>query len=65
LAEAIEKMEGATLECLEVLRELDRALTSFDATGRTQSHELPLLRHLTDVALRGVPVAMPFVRFGR
>lgn len=65
LAEAIEKMEGATLECLEVLRELDRALTSFDAAGRTQAHELPLLRHLTDVALRGSPVAMPFARFGR
>lgn len=65
LAEAIEKMEGATLECLEVLRELDRALSSFDRAGRTQAHELPLLRHLTDVALRGAPVAMPFARFGR
>jgi glycerol-3-phosphate dehydrogenase (NAD(P)+) len=65
LHEAIEKMEGATLECLEVLRELDLALTSFDATGRTRPHELPLLRHLTDVALRGAPVAMPFARFGR
>ena len=65
LADAIEKMEGATLECLEVLRELDRALHSFDHTGRTQAHDLPLLRHLTDVALRGAPVAMPFARFGR
>ncbi len=65
LAEAIEKMEGATLECLEVLRELDRALESFDAAGRTQAQELPLLRHLLDVALRGAPVAMPFARFGR
>ena len=65
LADAIEKMEGATLECLEVLRELDRALQSFDHAGRTQAHDLPLLRHLTDVALRGAPVAMPFARFGR
>ena len=65
LAEAIAKMEGATLECLEVLRELDRAVTRFDALGKTRPTELPLLRHLCDVALRGAPVAMPFARFGR
>jgi glycerol-3-phosphate dehydrogenase (NAD(P)+) len=64
LSQAIEKMEGATLECLEVLRELDRALTRFDQLGKTLPHELPLLRHLIDVALRGAPVAMPFARFG-
>lgn len=61
---AIEKMEGATLECLEVLRELDQALASWDAAGKTRSSELPLLRHLTDVALRAAPVAIPFERFG-
>jgi glycerol-3-phosphate dehydrogenase (NAD(P)+) len=65
LAQAIEKMAGATLECLEVLRELDRALLHFDAQAKTKPHELPLLRHLTDVALRGAPVAMPFANFGR
>lgn len=64
LADAIAKMEGATLECLEVLRELDLALTVFGAQGRTRAEELPLLRHLTNVALRGAPVAMPFARFG-
>lgn len=64
LAQAIEKMEGATLECLEVLRELDPALARFDALGKTRPSELPLLRHLCDVALRGAPVAMPFTRFG-
>lgn len=65
LPEAIEKMEGATLECLEVLRELDAALARFDELGRTRVSELPLLRHLADVALRGAVVAMPFGRFGR
>jgi len=65
LAAAIEKMEGATLECLEVLRELDQALASFDAQGKIEHHELPLLRHLADVALRGAAVSMPFARFGR
>ncbi len=63
LGEAVAKMEGATLECLEVLRELDAALRHFDALGRTQPDELPLLRHLADVALRGALVAMPFARF--
>ncbi|HXK19985.1 MAG TPA: hypothetical protein VNG33_19375, partial [Polyangiaceae bacterium] len=65
LAGAIAKMEGATLECLEVLRELDKALVHFDAQGKTQPHELPLLRHLCDVALRAAPVAVPFASFGR
>ncbi len=65
LAEATDKMDGATLECLEVLRELDRAVTAFDDAGKTAPHELPLLRHLADVALRGATVAMPFARFGR
>ena len=65
LAEAIAKMDGATLECLEVLRELDKALGHFDARGKTQPGELPLLRHLIDVALRGAPVAIPFAAFGR
>lgn len=65
LAQAIEKMEGATLECLEVLRELERAVSHFDARARTQPHELPLLRHLLAVALHGAPVDMPFASFGR
>ena len=65
LNEAVAKMEGATLECLEILREVDAALQSFDQRGKTGSSELPLLRHLIDVALRGAPVAMPFERFGR
>lgn len=64
LSAAIEKMEGATLECLEVLRQLDLALEYFDTTGKTRPNELPLLRHLCDVALRGAPVAMPFASFG-
>ncbi|MDF3069395.1 MAG: hypothetical protein K0R38_4996 [Polyangiaceae bacterium] len=65
LDQAIEKMEGATLECLEVLRELDLALDGWDMSRATEPGELPLLRHLTDVALRGASVAVPFERFGR
>jgi glycerol-3-phosphate dehydrogenase (NAD(P)+) len=65
LPEAIAKMEGATLECLEILREMDQAIASWDERGALGASELPLLRHLTDVALRGHAVAMPFDRFGR
>lgn len=65
LSQAVEKMEGATLECLEILRELDLALARFDVLGKTKPSELPLLRHLADVALRGAPVAIPFKSFGR
>jgi glycerol-3-phosphate dehydrogenase (NAD(P)+) len=63
LPDAIAKMEGATLECLEILRELELALRHFDQTARTRSCDLPLLRHLIDVALHGAPVAMPFDHF--
>jgi glycerol-3-phosphate dehydrogenase (NAD(P)+) len=64
LSQAIEKMEGATLECLEVLRELDQALDHFRQTGKLGPSELPLLRHLTDVGLRGAPVDVPLASFG-
>jgi glycerol-3-phosphate dehydrogenase (NAD(P)+) len=65
LAQAIEKMAGATLECLEVLRELDLAISQLEAQDQIHHDELPLLRHLTDVALRGAPVSVPFERFAR
>ncbi|NUP08321.1 MAG: glycerol-3-phosphate dehydrogenase [Polyangiaceae bacterium] len=59
--EAIEKMEGATLECLEILaivrdafasRAIDDVLTNY-----------PLLDHLAAVALDGAPVDVPMSRF--
>ncbi len=59
LPDAIAKMEGATLECLEILEVMGRALSAW---GEARERELPLLRHLVDVA-RGAPVAMPFERF--
>jgi hypothetical protein len=34
-----------------------------EAEGRLGSEELPLLRHLADVALDGADVAMPFAKF--
>ena len=61
--EAIAKMEGATLECLEILAVMEAALPSLARAGLPAS-QLPMLRHLIDVALHGAKVDMPFARFG-
>ncbi len=61
--QAIEKMEGATLECLDVLEVVRSALPALEASGTVEPAELPLLRHLFEVALDGQPVNMPFDRF--
>lgn len=61
--EAIERMEGATLECLDILRTLRAGLPAYERRGKIRLVDLPLLQHLWDVALDGLPVAMPFQRF--
>jgi glycerol-3-phosphate dehydrogenase (NAD(P)+) len=60
LTEAVERMQGATLECLEVLSVLrDHARPP----SPIPYHRLPLLRHLFAVALDGEPLDMPFREF--
>jgi glycerol-3-phosphate dehydrogenase (NAD(P)+) len=63
LPEAIAAMEGATLECLEILEVLRAALPVLEARGELAPRDLPLLRHLIAVALEGAPIAMPFGEF--
>jgi glycerol-3-phosphate dehydrogenase (NAD(P)+) len=61
--EAISRMEGATLECLEILEVMREALPELEAKlGRGM---LPLLEHMIDVALDDKPVAPPFSSFFR
>ena len=57
---AIEKMQGATLECLEILQVMRAALPQLEQQGLLAAGELPLLRHLARVALdsAAVPVAV-------
>jgi glycerol-3-phosphate dehydrogenase (NAD(P)+) len=62
--ESIRRMAGATLECLEILEMMRRALAGFQERGLVASKELPLLRHLIAVALDDAPVAVPFAAFG-
>lgn len=61
--EAVEKMQGATLECLEILTTLRAALRHFTAVGRLAPGSLPLAEHLAAVALDGAAIDVPFERF--
>jgi glycerol-3-phosphate dehydrogenase (NAD(P)+) len=61
--QAVEAMQGATLECLEILAVMREAVAGYVRAGALAAHELPLLLHLCEVALDGAPLAMPFERF--
>ena len=60
--EAVERMEGATLECLEIIAVMRRALSSLQSQGKL-SGDLPLLTHMAEVVLDGAPVEVPFAQF--
>jgi glycerol-3-phosphate dehydrogenase (NAD(P)+) len=64
-AGAIERMNGATLECLEILETLRQGLGAFVRAGHLQMGDLPLLEHMIEVALDDEPVAIPYARFFR
>lgn len=63
LPAAIASMQGATLECLEILRTLEQAISGYATRGRLAPGALPLLEHLVAVGLEGAPIRMPFERF--
>jgi glycerol-3-phosphate dehydrogenase (NAD(P)+) len=56
--EAVKRMHGATLECIEIVRVMREAK---HALGRVGS--LPLMDHMAEVVLDGAPVAPPIARF--
>ena len=56
-------MEGATLECLEILAVMRKGLSVYEARGELGPGELPLLRQMMAVALDGAPLSMPFEQF--
>lgn len=60
---AIAHMAGATLESLEILQVMRTVLARLERDGRLGSREIPLLRHLAEVALDDAPVGFPFERF--
>ncbi len=61
--QAVAKMEGATLECLEILAVMRKALPFYEERGELLPTELPLIRQLMRIALDDEPVSMPFDRF--
>ncbi|MFC1642275.1 2-dehydropantoate 2-reductase N-terminal domain-containing protein [Myxococcota bacterium] len=62
-SQAVERMGGSTLECLDILRVLNEALPVLAERGLLRVRKLPLLEHLMLVALHGAGVAMPFAQF--
>ena len=64
-AGAIAAMNGATLECLEILETLRVGLRALEASGQLIFGELPFLDHMLAVALDDQPVALPYARFFR
>jgi glycerol-3-phosphate dehydrogenase (NAD(P)+) len=63
LTEAIARMEGATLECLEIIAVMRAATQRMAKRGEIDADGLPLLNHLAEVVLDGAPVAVPLGRF--
>lgn len=61
--QAIVEMEGATLECLEILAVLREAIPGLVAESKLRAGSMPLALHLADVALDGAPVDFPLARF--
>ncbi|MCA9627663.1 MAG: hypothetical protein KC766_08360 [Myxococcales bacterium] len=62
-SQAVERMQGATLECLEILRVMREACEGLTRAGSLPRGSLPLLMHMADVVQRDVPVGVPFPRF--
>ncbi len=60
---AISAMNGATLECLEILETLRRGLAALEASGTLSLSELPFLEHMLQVALDDAPVDIPYAKF--
>lgn len=62
-SQAIEAMQGATLECLEIIHVMRHAVTAFEQAGKLPRGSLPLLSHMAEVVQDGAAVNVPFPRF--
>jgi glycerol-3-phosphate dehydrogenase (NAD(P)+) len=61
--EACLKMAGETLESVDIVKTMARAIPRWQAEGRLSPRELPLLRMLIDIIVRGKPVRLPMQDF--
>ncbi|HKO49103.1 MAG TPA: hypothetical protein VJV79_15330 [Polyangiaceae bacterium] len=62
-AGAISAMNGATLECLEILETLRIGLADLARTSRCELSDFPFLSHMLEVALDDQPVDIPYQQF--
>jgi len=60
---AIAAMNGATLECLEILETLRLGLSQLEGQRGFSLADLPFLSHMLEVALDDRPVDIPYQRF--
>lgn len=63
MEDAIEKMAGATLESLDIIKVIGQALPALEAQGHLGAEDLPLMRHLIDIVRGEQGVSVPFKRF--
>lgn len=64
LAQAIQKLRGVTLESVEILRVMARALPGLEKQGRLSHEDVPLLSHLCEIVAGG-RVRLPLGAFYR
>lgn len=62
-SEACQKLAGETLESVDIIKAMARALPRWQAEGRLGARQLPLLRMLIDVIVEGKPVYLPMQDF--
>lgn len=56
-------LKGVTLESVQIIREMARALEIWETKKRISSNAFPLLRMLVDIIVKGKNVDIPFDRF--
>jgi glycerol-3-phosphate dehydrogenase (NAD(P)+) len=57
--EAREIMSGETLESVEIIRSMSRALPILEKQGKIKKTDLPLMRALIDIVIKGRPIELP------
>ena len=63
VSEAIARMAGATLECLDIIAVLREAMHGWQRQGELRPGQLPLLEHMAAVVLDGQRVCLPLGSF--
>jgi glycerol-3-phosphate dehydrogenase (NAD(P)+) len=62
-AQAEAALRGVTLESVQIIREMGKALSIWESEGSIRSRSFPLLRMLVDIVVNGGKVEIPFEDF--